>query len=336
MKIPSTVSPLNPAQQQHLAALAASVSDSVRTVVILCVLAANRLGLQDGAPKQLAALSCKQIHQWVNRSPHECSYEATRKLLKNLAAAGFAEFCHGRYILADTVAASLAKLADVPNSPSGATATSEAAPGASFVTVGSGNLPAGTPANSEVIGAAYRPGFGAEMADDATNQKAVEYFVQLASNLRGFKRASLYWQIACCRATSIAHLGAAASGLAIAIMSGATVASLPGELQAILDGKSTITPASTATFVFAFEAYSRESAAEFQARADAAKAKAMEPYAFQVYEALLKCLTPQPATTVAPEPTANTNGAPTSTHEEQYPLAPVFQLPLPSDFGTAA
>ncbi len=162
------------------------------------------------------------------------------------------------------------------------------------------------------------------------------YFVQLAANQRGFTRSTLYWHIGCCRATSLAHLGAAASGLATAIVRGAPATSVVSELQAILDGTSAIQPASVETFVFAFEAYTRETTAELQSMADAAQAKAMEPYINQIREMFLKKLTPQPAPTADPVPTDNSSGATASTVEEQHPLAPVFQLPLPYDYGNAA
>lgn len=315
-------SPLNAAQQQHLAALAASVSDSPRTVVILLVLAAYRLGLHGGAPRQLGAMNCKQIHQWVNRQCAACSYEATRKLLKNLVDAGCVEFWHGRYILAEGVDASLAKLGASPNPSSGIAATSEGIPG-------------GTGANSSVVTPTARcAASSVETKDEATNKKAVEFLAQLAARQAGCERSALFWSIARCRATSLAHLGAAASGLAMAIMAGAQFVWAPDELQDILDGKSKIRPSSAEAFVFAYEAHARESALEIKAMVQAAEAKAMEPYIIQIRDTLLKHLAPQP--TAAAEPSSSSGSAPVTPVEELGHLAPVFQLPLPGDYGDAA
>jgi hypothetical protein len=323
MSTPSSIQLLNAAQNQHIIALAASVSDSMRTGMILLILAAARLGQRDDAPKQLAGMSCKQVYEWVKHSPHECSYEAVRKLLKSLVENGLAEFCKGKYTLADSVAASLRKLAD-PDAKNQVTVTG-APNGAGNIVNQSGQVMPNSVATSVVA----TPVAVTDAANDEINTKAIEYFVDLAAFHSFRPRSSLYWQVACCHTVSIAQLAAAASGLAGVLMSKVWTSSPIDELQAILDGKSAIKPSSAASFVFAYEASMREGAAE-------AKSKFLAPFVNAALENFSKRFEPQQVPVTAPANAESPSVLPLPQPDEERPLATIYKLPIPGDYGSAA
>lgn len=323
MSTPSSIQLLNAAQNQHIIALAASVSDSMRTGVILFILAAARLGRREDAPIQLAGMSCKQVYEWVNHPPYECSYEAVRKLLKSLVENGLAEFCKGKYTLADSVAASLRKLAD-PDTKNEVTVTG-APNGAGNIVNRSGQVMPNSVATSVVA----KPVAATDAANDEINKKAIGYFVDLAAFRSFCPRSSLYWQVACCHTESLAQLAAAASGLASELMSNKWFFSPIGELQSILDGNSAIKPTSAVSFVFAYEASTREAAAE-------ANSKFLEPYVNAALENFAKRFEPQQVPVTAPANAEGPNDVPLPQPDEERPLATIYKLPIPGDYGSAA
>lgn len=331
----SSTRPLNAAQNQHLSALAASVSDSERSALILCILATTLLALRVGSPKQLAGLNCKKVFEWVQRTPYVCSYEAVRKLLKHLVDTGLAEFRKGKYILADSVEASLRGLADPRDHGVAEATTAVNETGAPRRPASPGSQPSKSVTNALPASALATPVVTTETTENEINQRAIKCFVEAASLLCFRQRSSLYWQVACCRNTSIGQLAAAASGLATAIMSGRRTMSPGEELQAIIDGKSEIKPTSAASFVFAYEAYKLECAAESKAIADAAVAKAFEPLKVKILEMIMKRLAPQQAQAAAPEIVPDTEPTSMPRAEEERPLAPIYRLPVPGDYGDA-
>lgn len=329
MTTPSMNQPLNPAQNQLIIALAASVSDSVRTSVILLILAAARLGQREDAPKQLAGMNCKQIFAWIEKTQHGCSYEAVRKLLKSLVETDLVEFCRGKYTLADAVVVTLRKLDDSHANmavlvPTGVVATS-APRGSDNPPNQSGNfLP-----NSVPSGAMATPTSTTDTASDEVNKKAIDHLVDIVALRSIYPRSSLYWQVACCHTGSLAHLAAAASGLATELMSGTFFVSPIGELQGILDGKSAIKPTSAASFVFAYEASNREAAAE-------ANKKFLQPYVDAAMEILANRFAPRQEQEKAPVNSGSAGVSPLLQPEDDRPLATIYQLHFSGDYGNAA
>jgi hypothetical protein len=305
-------------------------------VLILGLLAIARLNQRTGAAKLLAGLSCKWIHSQFEGTPFECYYEAVRKLLKSLLKAGLAEFCKGKYILADSVDFSLRELASqVPTdrtrmSGQESSKVTPTSPDSAESSEGQ-SLPTTFPVNAP--GAPTR---NIETTDDETNKKAVGYLVALVASNCFVPSLSTYWQIASCRTSSLAKLACAASGLATAIMNDQKVYSPAVELQAVLDGSSTIKPTSAKSFVFAFEAYEREIVSEATLRRNAEVAELFAPITIKFYELLTKRFTSMQDEPAVPETVVAADAAAVAPMNEERPLGKIHRLYVYGDFGNAS
>ena len=237
---------LNARQRLSLNELAARLSDSPRTVMLLYLLAAKALGRHEGAAAALCGLTCTELAGTIALTPLKCSYEAIRQLLKNLVVQQILEFHRGLYVLVPSEIRNLRKLAH--------TVTAAAAP-ASLLEA---------PENSACLA-------DGESANTETNQKAIRYFVEIAARSDSFLQFSIWQGLASCGTTTLSQLASAASGLAAALMRGERFPSPIDELKAIIAGKSAIKPASPAGFVFAHESAKRVITAAVTAAAEAAR-----------------------------------------------------------------
>ncbi len=305
---------LNPAQRHYVAALAARVARSTRAPLILELLAAARLEHAEHAPKQLAGMTCKQVYDGLTRQARGCTCEAVRKLLIGLAQSGVVDSHKGRYALADDVTGWLRRL-------SGPSADKAASPEPSM-----DKAPASRPVTSEI---------GAEGTGYEVNKRAIRCFVDVTARFCCLPRSMVWLQITACRSASLSQLADAASGFAVAILSNRGRFSHFGDLQDVLDGRSTIEPLSAATFAFAYESFQREIAAEVRAGVDAAHATAWAPRANDLLEALMKQLAPETAPGTAPDRVENAATSPSPSPQDERPLAKIFVLRAPDEYGSA-